>query len=164
MTGAILLVEGADDKRVLSDHCHVQRRSIFASEGRNDLVLALIEIKKRNVRGVLGIADADFSRLDGSLISLPNLIYTDGHDLEGLFFSSRAVLKTLNHFGSLDKILQIESRAKKRIAAVLYDLAYPIGLMRYLSLRDKINLDFDKMEVSHFFELGNTRVRRISND
>ncbi|MBB1092415.1 DUF4435 domain-containing protein [Rhodopseudomonas palustris] len=80
--GSFLLLEGDGDikrfgKFVDEDHCSIQ--NCF---GRKNLLQAIDLLYEEGFPGVLGLADADFDRLNSCVAVHEGVIYSEGHDFD----------------------------------------------------------------------------------
>src|SRR5262245_66524444 len=111
------LVEGQDDKGFVERHtnCH----GIIA-HGRPN-VLAAVDILGRHPSfpGVLGIVDADFSRLEGQVAFGPNILVTDFHDMEVALLVSPALYHVLNEIGDVERISTFVRHIGYSVCAVM---------------------------------------------
>ncbi len=148
--GTIIVVEGTSDiliyKRLTNSNCCIllpansKENAIHASEILND----------DGCEGILTIIDSDFCKVDGQHIGSKNLLTTDTHDLESMIISSNALDKILAEYGEDDQI----NRLVKPIRQILVETAFPVGLLRWLSLPHKKNLgiDFKLIRFSEFID------------
>src|SRR5512136_2448157 len=77
--GSFLIVEGDTDARVFNNLVDRDKCQVENACNKEMAVGALNILEKDNFAGVLAIADADFSRLEGTVPSSPNLLLTDTH-------------------------------------------------------------------------------------
>lgn len=147
--GAFLIVEGDTDARFYRQIIDGAACQIVIAHNRHNAVHALAILEKDSFAGVLAIVDADFSVLEGQTPGSPNLLLTDGHDLEAMLIRSPALEKLLGEFGSADKIAAFE-KTHTTIREKLLELAKPIGYLRWLSLREGIHLRFEDLQFGKF--------------
>jgi Protein of unknown function (DUF4435) len=147
-SGSFLITEGDTDARVWkrfvdSTKCRVEIAS------NKDKAMKVIEIlEKDNFAGVLAIVDADFWILEGRVVSSPNLLLTDTHDLETMLLKSPALEKVLLEHGSEEKIKSFG----KDIRQTLLESAKVIGYMRWASLKFDYRLKFEKLAFNEFIK------------
>ena len=155
---AIVIVEGSDDvkfwKARLSKACE-----IVDAQGKRNVVGCVVHLDHQNVRGFLGIVDTDYDSILQRTVPSPNLVSTDCHDLECLFFRSSALDKVLSEFGSHQNIRRFE-QASSGIRACLLERALVFGRYRLLcELRD-LSVRSDTLKVARFLDEETWLVNR----
>lgn len=148
-SGTIIIVEGGPD---LSIYGRLVNRDYCIStpaKNKDNVIQALRILETDDVKGILGIIDSDFSKVDGQCLDNLNLLTTDTHDLESMIFSSNALDKIVAEYGDHDRITNYSE-----IREILLKNALPVGLVRWLSLPHKKNLciDFKEIEFSKFID------------
>lgn len=149
-TGSFLLLEGSTDKKFyerFTDRLKCKLTVVSGKPSSKIIVIQVLEILDRdNFQGVLGIADADFDRLEQTPERSSNLILTDTHDLETLIIQSPALNKVIAEFGSEEKIKAFN----RDIRITLIEASLSIGYLRWVSQLDKLNLTFEDIEFKKF--------------
>ena len=74
------------------------------AEGKENVCRVITILDEDNFDGALGIVDADFDRIEGSLDRGPNLVMPECHDLIAMLVCSPALDRTLVEFGSRPKL------------------------------------------------------------
>ncbi len=161
-TSTVLIVEGDSDARLYKhfvdrNHCHIE-----IAHSKHNAVAALELLEQDSVAGVLAIVDADFDRLENRLPSRPNLLCTDGHDLEMMTLRSPALEKVLAEFGSEQKIAAFTQRHSQDIRAFLLEQGIHLGYLRWLSLRENLALRFEELSFSKFLDRETLTVEVLS--
>jgi hypothetical protein len=142
-----LLLEGAKDVRVFRNLVSERACDIVSTEGKINALDALNLLRRSNQKGVLVVIDADFTVLDGQQVIDPDVITTDGHDLEAMLLKSPAAQKVMIEYD-----LAVDEFGTD-IGEVLARAVMPIGYLRLASLRSKLNLKFTDLAFSAFTEL-----------
>lgn len=142
--GSFVLVEGAEDEMLYGLFIEKHACKIQIAHGKPNLLRALEILEAEHFLGVVAIADADFSVLDGTAEPRANLLYTDGHDLETMLLASPALEKVLHQFADPKKIEAVDVRG------TLLTLGRPIGYMRWLSAREGLSLLFEDIDFERF--------------
>lgn len=135
-----VLVEGQDDKFVFSKFISEMHCKIIDCNGKENLISA-INILNSNSKtdGYLGIRDSDFDILNGTRLP-SNTVSTDGHDLEVMILSTKA----------LDLVVDIRVKGedenaidkfKSMIRSRLFELGSLIGYLRLVSHRNRWGID-----------------------
>ena len=95
-------VEGDTDKVTLEDFFNdmVIVRVFDGKNRKNAVIIAMKEVARspRKLRKTIGIIDADFNRITGTIKNIDNLFYTDYHDLDVQIFLSEALIKFIKLF------------------------------------------------------------------
>jgi hypothetical protein len=149
-SGTFLLVEGSTDKIFYERFVNKIACEVSSISGKPSSRLRVLKVLKilddANFHGVLAIVDADFGRLKSPLSEVPNLIYTDTHDLETILLNSPALYKVVAEFGSEDKVANFE----QGVRTALLEAGMPIGYLRWISQLDSLNLTFEGIKFSKF--------------
>jgi len=137
---ACLLVEGKDDKIVFSKFVSEVYCKIIDCNGKKNLIPAIDILNLNNsVDGYLGICDSDFDVLDGIVLQT-NLVSTDGHDLEVMILSTKAI----------DYVIDVRVKGENEVAVkefkslirtILFELGSVIGYLRYISHQQRWGID-----------------------
>ncbi|MBE3040455.1 MAG: DUF4435 domain-containing protein [Chloroflexi bacterium] len=149
-SGPIILFEGSTDSRVYSRFLDQSSCRSVVAHTRSTVVEVITKLDIEGFSGVLGLLDADFSRLESQLHNSANLLLTDTHDLESMAFRSHALAHVLSELGSRDKIQRVEAALQKNVRTLLLETALPIGYLRWASLRFALNLRFEGLVYSRF--------------
>ncbi|WP_220487934.1 hypothetical protein, partial [Klebsiella pneumoniae] len=92
------------------------------------------------------IRDADFLRVNGNEKFIPefadDIFVTDGHDSEVMIFSSDALKSVLLITSTVEKIEAFEDKYGSSISARVFELAKPIGYLRYANKIHNLGLSF----------------------
>jgi hypothetical protein len=148
--GAFLIVEGDSDSRLLRNFIVTGSCELVVAFGKDNLLGALAILNAEQRTGVLAIADADFRRLEGPLPAIPNLHFTDTHDLETMLLQSPALEKVLSEFGSETKLKTFAQTWSLSLREVLLASGSWVGYLRWASLRQPFNLKFEGVKFSKF--------------
>ena len=141
---SVLIVEGRSDLTTYK-HLFGQESCRIIPSYSKDKAIQILEILSvsKCLPGVLGIVDADFSRLEGEESRNPNLFETDCHDLEMMILKSPALEKLLDWHGSNRKREAFAESLGKPIREVLFGIGYPIGCLRWISQKKSLSLKFE---------------------
>ncbi len=101
---SVLVVEGSDDAKFWGARIDHVACELSIAGGRPKLLEAAKRVSKKGTPGVLCVADADWDRLMGSLPSVPNVVFTDAHDLETTLCMASALRKAIYDLGDGAKI------------------------------------------------------------
>ncbi len=146
--GTFLLVEGSSDKVFYERFIDKIVCQIVVMAGKIRVIGVLDILEKASFNGVLGIVDADFDRLEGSVHESLNLLRTDSHDLETMLINSPALDKVIAEFGSAEKIAKLNVD----IRISLIEAGRSIGYLRWVSQCDGLNLKFSDLKFSKFID------------
>jgi len=159
-SGSFLLVEGGTDKNFYERFIDKVACQVVTTSGKpssKQRASEVLEIlNKEDFQGILAIVDADFDRLE-SLLSIPNLILTDTHDLETMLIQSPALDKVLAEVGSEEKI----TKFGKDIRSVLLQAGKPIGYLLWISQIHGLNLTFAGIRFSKFIDEQTLQIDEI---
>ena len=147
--GVFLIVEGHSDKLIYERLVNKQEVRVTIASGKNNAIKALSILEKEdNFRRVVAVIDADFSRIEQQIPDSNNLFLTDEHDLEMMLIKSAAFDKLLKERGSEEKIKAFT----EDIRETLLKLGQEIGKLRWLSLRNKLDLKFEGLNTDFLKE------------
>lgn len=153
--GAFLLVEGSTDallfEKLTNENCKV-----LFSNGKDNAIRIMEILESSKFSGVLAIVDSDFWFLDNITPQSPNILVTDGHDLEIMMIFSDALEKVLAEFGSSRSIKNLGMNVRD----LLIKLALPLGILRMLSAstRKNLELNFREMQYMKFLDFDKKNV------
>jgi hypothetical protein len=158
--GAFLLVEGSSDKVFYERFIDKTVCQLVIVAGKPSSKIRVITVlgilEDSSFSGVLAIVDADFDRLESSQYNSPNLLRTDTHDLETMLIDSHALDKVIAEFGSEDKIAKFGN-----VRAALIKAGISIGYLRWISLRDELNLTFNGIKFSEFIDKQTLQIDEL---
>ena len=147
--GVFLIVEGHSDKLIYERLVNKQEVRVTSADGKNNAIKALSILEKEdNFRRVVAVIDADFSRIEQQIPHSNNLFLTDEHDLEMMLIKSAAFDKLLKERGSEEKIKAFT----EDIRETLLKLGQEIGKLRWLSLRNKLDLKSEGLKFVKFID------------
>lgn len=158
--GAILLVEGEDDKKLFQHLIDQAACRIQIAYGKPNLLAALEILQRDGFQGLLAIADADFDWLDDRVPHSPNLLWTDTHDIETMLLRSPAFERVLTELGDDVKLSASRATHGEDLRARLLACGVPIGCLRWLSARDQMGLLFEELPVEKILVRGVLEVDR----
>jgi hypothetical protein len=143
---AFLLVEGPDDERFWLPRVNPRTCQVRPMKGRK-AALDQLALARREARpGLVAVLDADFDRLEGVLAEYPDVVWTDLHDLEGIFIASPALEKVLAETASRAKLRSADGEDGAWVRDALLARAVPIGRLRWHSAKQRLDLIFRKRE------------------
>ncbi len=157
-SGSYLIVEGSKDSRLYRNHIDESACHISVALSKSNAIGALEILNAAKFPGVLAIVDSDFEKIEGTKRTMPNLLYTDHHDLEAMLFSSHAFEKVLAEFGATQKIKTHEELCGSDIRTLILNLGGVIGALRLASQRRHLALDFKGLVYSNFIDEKTLRL------
>lgn len=147
---SFLLVEGETDRTFYMNLIDQSKCQIVSTSNKSMVIQVLSILEEMHFLGVLAIVDADFDVLEDKLPASPNMCYTDTHDLETMLIQSPALEKVLGEFGSAEKIEQMTLKAGKDVRTLLLECGIALGYLRWVSLREKLELKFEDLQFDKF--------------
>jgi Protein of unknown function (DUF4435) len=147
--GSFLIVEGASDAKFygqLIDKACCQL--LPPAQNRDKAIAALKILQQSSIEGVVAIVDKDFDELNGTLPDLPNLFFTDTHDLETMLLKSPALEKLLGEFASEEKL----EKFGRDVREVILAAGCTIGYLLWVSLQDGLHLTFEGIDFPKFID------------
>lgn len=146
-----LLVEGGSDALFWEAHVHRRFCQVRAIGGREQALAELRTVAAESKTGFVAVLDADFDRLDGTLPTDENVVWTDVHDLEVHLIASHALDKVLIELGSRTKCENFEAEERCTVRQALLTRAVSLGRLRWLSRRESLGLIFRKLSSGESF-------------
>lgn len=157
--GAILLVEGDDDILFFERFINADGCKLLPARGKENVLTAISILNKENIKGTLGIVDADFWHIMPPEEIPVRLCVTDHHDLEIMIIESQALISLLNEYGSQEKIQTFsDSFANNDIRQILYEIAFPFGILRFISASRGLRLKFTDLKYDRTVNKSNLEV------
>lgn len=155
--GPVLLLEGDNDVKFFRRFVEDSQMPIIPAWGKEN-VLDAVEIleSEDGLHGILGIVDADFGHVDGSLPASRNVVVTDDHDIEMMIVKTRAFGAVLSEMGSKHKVGRFPTEDDIRYE--LMRRALIIGHLRHLSLTDDLNLRFEGLSFERFVDRDSLEI------
>ena len=149
--GTLLLVEGDDDSRFFRGRIDKDACDLVIAGGKLSVVGSIQRLDAQHFQGALGVCDDDCASLNGHPSASPNLILTECRDLDTLLVQSHALERVLAEYGDKNAVQKLEA-AKGPVRDILAKLALPFGRLRWLSTRDHLGLDFEKLTPFRFIK------------
>ena len=146
---AYLLLEGTSDKVFISALMEeIPNVKFRVVNGWENVYSAISKAEQTDFPYVAGIIDSDFHEvLEDHVKPTLQLLFTDDNDIEMMMVKSHSFEKFLIVCGSCDKLKDIPDKLGK-----IMEAAFPLGAMRYLSLKNAYNLCFDGIEHKKFIQ------------
>jgi len=156
----ILLVEGENDVAVLAGHIDDSACNLLPGYGSSVVIGAMKIVEEEVLDGVLALVDQDWRGLLTPLPASANIFFTDQPDLDATIFHMS---------GPLDRVVANFSDTRKRIAhlqridadspwEIAVRLALPIGVLRYISERDGMELKLRDFPVESALALDSASI------
>jgi Protein of unknown function (DUF4435) len=152
--GTICLVEGPTDARALGQFVDRPRCQVVAADNRDNVLNVVTMLRAEGITGLVGIVDADYGHIVGSLPSAPDIIVTNLHDLEMSLVQSAAFDRVLWARGSPTKIGRAIARWGGDLRPLLLGAAAPIGALRLYSERHRVALRFKNLDFGSFVDVA----------
>ena len=149
---AFLLVEGGSDERFWLARVDSRSCQVRAMRGRDRALAELRTVRAEGKGSFVAALDADFDRLEGTLLDDPDVIWTDLHDLELVLIASPALDKVLVEACSRSKREKLEAEEGCDVREALLSRGLGPGRLRWLSLREKLALTFRKLAPDGTFQ------------
>jgi hypothetical protein len=141
--GAFVVVEGETaDLRFFGRLIDPKECQLQPAFGKANVLDVVSVLEADGFQGVLGIVDADRSRISGNRPPSDNVLMTDHCDLEAMILQPPALDKVLAELGSTEKIRRFESERGITVREHLAALARPVGALRHISENEDLKLRF----------------------
>ncbi len=156
--GPVLLLEGDNDVKFFYQFVKEAEMPIIPAWGKENVLEAVEKLESDGiVQGFLGIVDADFGHVDGSLPTSRNVVVTDDHDVEMMIIRTRAFDAVLRELGSKDKIRRFQG-TEHGIRHKMMQKALIIGHFRHLSVTNHLRLRFEGLRFDRFVDRNTLKM------
>lgn len=155
--GAVVIVEGPSDEKFWRPRCQ-GGCSIVDGEGKGKVVEAIELLDQQDAKGVLGIVDADYDRLEEEEPRSENLVMLDTHDLECLLCRSSALNMVLAEFAVPSKIENLEAEEGVDVRTALLSRTLVFGKLRWAIVRFGLTVGADPVRIHGFVHEDSWRV------
>ncbi len=129
--GSFLLLEGDRDIKRFTKFVDEYACSIQNCFGRENLLGAIEILLDEGFPGVLGLADADFDRINGGIPVSELIIFSESHDFDLDVARSGVFDRYLAEVGHADKCAELGGPVA--IRAWLLEACKPLSVLRYVS-------------------------------
>jgi len=147
--GPIIVVEGVTDSRLYSKFIDKNEVKIVAAFSKENVRRTVAEVwGRRNDKKTIGILDADIDRLCGKTYN-PPIFLSDKRDLETMIMSTRALEDVLAEYSDPELLEEFEKN-HGRVGDVVARSSYPIGLLMFISSRERMGLNFKHIDHETF--------------
>lgn len=155
-----IAVEGETDELVLKQFIKCEQIR-FTPRHSYEKVLDIVTKANESTNSfLLGVIDKDFHVISDftnhEFGSVPNIVYTDHHDIEISLFESAALEKYLNVFGSVEKLNKIPD-----VKGYIYSIAEILGATRLISMEDDLKLDFEGLELNSILDWRDPKINLV---
>lgn len=147
--GLFLIVEGETDEEVYGKFIDQKNCQIILTNGKEDALELLNILESSRFDGAIGIVDKDFDGLLLVKYKFKGIFQTDVHDLELMLFDSGAFQNVMRVRADKKKVAKLEKKFGN-FKSMIYRLAYPIGCLRFASLKEELSLKFKGMKYNFF--------------
>lgn len=152
--GVFIIVEGATDSRFFKKFFDKNKCNIIAALSK-DNVLEIMS--KLSWEKLFAIIDADYLHLENNQISEDNIFLTDTHDIETMIIKSPALDNFLCEYADHDKLENYLDRSDYRdLKSILIMNSILIGYVKWVSIKNNLNLSFKELEYKSFLDLDNS--------
>ncbi|WP_375779088.1 hypothetical protein ACE103_08645 [Bradyrhizobium sp. ma5] len=141
--GAFLLLEGDRDIKRFSKFVDENACSIQNCFGRENLLGAIELLIDEGFPGVLGLADADFDRLNGCLARNEAVIYSETHDFDLDISRSDVLRRYLDEVANQEKCAVVGGH--EAVRTWVYDACRPLSVLRHISHTQKMGYRLDRI-------------------
>ena len=147
---SFIVVEGITDLRLYSKFIDPDLCSIIIADSKQNVRTCIEACNEEGVNGIIGIIDADFSRLEEKSREIPNLFMTDAHDLECMLLNSPAYEDIVTEYVNINKYARFEGRKQEKLRPILLRNAAAIGYLRWYSLQENLGFNFSLLDFNLF--------------
>lgn len=154
--GAVI-VEGPTDERILARTLRLNRRALFPSAGRVNLLRCASALQQNPLEGVICVGDRDFDSACTDWSDCWFLVFYDNADVEAMAVDSPALDRMLEEWASQRKLERVGGSAGVR--QLLFERTRPLSKLRAASARDGLGLKFDSFALEDVLEKRTAEVK-----
>lgn len=143
--GSFLLLEGEEDLKRFTRFTDDKLCSTVNCFGRKNLIGAIEILYDEGFAGALGLADADFDRITGSLRTHEGIIYSDAHDFDMDWVCEGTLRRYIDEVGDKDKCDAAGGLAG--VVEHVFIATRPLSILRYLN--EYQNLRYSLQRIRH---------------
>ncbi len=139
----LFIIEGDTDHAALRTHIDESEVNVIPGYGKGVIQPAMSLVNTHSVPNVIALLDRDFEDLLPGSTGGPNVFFTDRYDLDAtIFFSGSLCDRLAFNFGDGDQIKSlISDLGCSDLARASANLALPVGVLRFISVRDSLRLN-----------------------
>ncbi len=158
---SFVVVEGITDHRLYSKFVVQSTCEMIIADSKSNVLQCIETCNDEKMKGIVGIVDADFWRLEEQNASINNVFLTDYHDLECMLIHSPAYDSVLFEYANRNKYLRFEEKRKRSVREIILESGAKIGYLRWYSLQNNLGLKFSGLDFSRFVNPENLEVDLI---
>ena len=145
----ILLLEGDSDYAALEQHIDVGACLAVPGHGKTVILGAMKLVDENRMQGVAALVDRDFVGILHPPVESHNLFYTDNSDIDSTIFllDSPRERVVSNFSNQADRQRHLSSCNVHSSLELAIAIAYPIGVLRWISERDGYGLNLDRFPI-----------------
>jgi hypothetical protein len=145
---SVLIIEGTNDKAIYKKMVDLEITEIVVAFNKQNTIESIILLNEcADVCNYLGIVDSDFFGIN-SYPEVPNLFFTDFHDIEISIFKSTAFDEITSEFCT--QKLDSFKMPDEKLEVTLFKKIHAYSILKYINDRDYNFLSFDNIDVAKF--------------
>ncbi|PWR70242.1 hypothetical protein DK846_15105 [Methanospirillum lacunae] len=150
---AIIVVEGTTDERVFYRFFGDEKVRYEITYNKEKVIDVVNFANRDSFCGLFGIIDCDYDFILNMCKNIPNLLYTDSHDIITMIFYSNAFDLFLREYGYDPEILKINPN----VLITLLNIVMPLGIYRLLIEQNKssIQVQIKNAKIEDFLDFNN---------
>ncbi|MBB5054420.1 hypothetical protein HNQ36_004422 [Afipia massiliensis] len=150
--GSFLLLEGLTDIRRFEKFVDKDKNQTINCFGRENLIGAIELLYDEAFPGALGLADADFDRVNNSLKEHEGIIYSDSHDFDMDCAATTCLQAYLNETGDVEKCEAIGTT--EVIRQMIAERVKPLSVLRLVNVTQQFRYNLQWLDHDKFI-IGN---------
>ncbi len=153
----VAVLEGDTDIRLfrsLMDESHIKIESAVGKSSLSEIICDLSSDEEYSKR-LFGICDADFMRVIGESVNCDSIFLTDTHDAETMIINSPAVDALISEYARSEESATI---LREGLVKNAMDAAYELGIFRYITHINNLNINFKGLRVDLYSNLSNLEI------
>lgn len=152
-----IAIEGETDELVLKQFIRCDEFRFTPRHNYKNVLEIVAKANENNNSFLLGIIDKDFHTITSytghKFGCIPNIVYTDYHDIEMSLFESPAFDKYIRVFGSVEKLKKVPD-----VKGCIYSIAEVIGALRLVSIEEDLKLKFEGLESNSYLDWRDPQI------
>jgi hypothetical protein len=145
-----ILVEGSSDCSVIDPHLNSEICETLPSGGKSVVVAAIELAREEGFDRLAAALDLDWADLLYPKIEREEVFYTDDYDIDAtVFFREQNMARVAASFAARTQLkAHVEKTGYTSLHEMVTNIAYPIGLLRFISEKKRLELYLRDFPVS----------------
>lgn len=147
----VIYVEGNTDFDYFYNFFDKSKCHIEGCRGKSTVIQIINKSNERKYKGVIGILDKDYDQLLSRLQIIPNLFYTDEHDMECMILKTEVFERLINKFTDSKKCKNINLE-EDQIQSEIISIGKKMGAIRRYNELFNLGISFKELNFEDYLD------------